>query len=125
MNTPRRLRLSQHALNDIANVLDESFENFGPGARHRYEALIATALEDLARDAAVAGSIPRPELGDDVRTLHLLHCRDRAGGAHGTVKSPRHLIAYEVSGEEVIVLRLFHDAMELSRHLPPHDPALD
>ena len=122
MNATRRLRLSQRALDDIADILDDSFGNFGPRARRRYEVLIATALEALAQDPAALGSLARPELGGDVRTLHLRHCRDIARGADGVVKSPRHLIAYEVTAGEVIVLRLLHDAMELERHLPPPDP---
>ena len=112
-----RLRVSARAEADIVDILSWSQAQFGEAARRRYETLIATALLDISVEIERPGSTPRPELGDGVRSWHLMLSRDRATDADGRVQRPRHFLLYRVDGDRVVVGRVLHDAMELDRHL--------
>lgn len=118
----RRLELTLSAQADLAAIFDTSFASFGAQARRRYEAIIEAALGDLLADSLCVGSLDRPELGPKVRTYHLRYCRGWGKRKAGLVGNPRHLLAYEFDDERVLVLRVLHDAMELTRHLPPSEP---
>lgn len=113
------LRLSPPAEQDIENILAYSESEFGETARLRYEALLETALRDLASDPDRAGVRRRGELGPSVRSYHLLLARDRAKTAHGIVRRPRHMVIFRVSGNVLEIGRILHDAMETEEHLPP------
>jgi toxin ParE1/3/4 len=116
------IRLTGPAASDIAALLEWSEETFGTTARRRYEALIATALKDIAQDWQRAGSVRRDDLRTGCRAYHLRHSRNRARVRGGVVQSPRHILAYRlVPGDIVVVLRVLHGSMDLSRHLdaPP------
>lgn len=115
-----RLRLTAAAEADIAEILLRSEEDFGFAARERYERLILIALRDIATAPFRPGSTHRPELGDEQgRSWHLKHSRERARGPNGIVRHPRHLILYRMEApDQVAIIRLLHDAMEVSRHLP-------
>jgi len=66
-----RYRLTESAQADIMEILAWSQTQFGEEARRRYEALIIAALRDVATHPEGAGTTPRPELGDGVRSWHL------------------------------------------------------
>jgi toxin ParE1/3/4 len=113
----RTYRLSAEAEDDIFDLLDYTEDRFGDIARLRYEALLLTGLLDISANHERPGSVIRPELGQDVRTYHLRHSRDRVRG--GTVRRPRHILLFRVSRPDLIgVGRVLHDAMEVERHLP-------
>ena len=111
-----RLRLSGAARHDIEDLLAWSEEHFGQAARQRYEALLACALQDVAEDTRRPGIQARPELGASVFSDHLMCSRPRVAAK---VMRPRHLLIcrHTVSGV-VDILRVLHDALEISRHLP-------
>lgn len=116
MSARRSIVLTLQARDDIADILDYSAERFGLAARRRYESLLQTGLRDLATDPARAGSHARPEFTGEVRTYHLRHSRRRRSAAP---TSPRHMIVYRLPApDELLILRVLHDAMELTRHLP-------
>ena len=107
-------RLSTLSQADITRLLAWTSDRFGDMARRRYEALLITALRDLAADPGRNGTIPRPELGESVRSYH-----NRARTAKGMVRAPRHLLLYRVLHPDIIGIgRVLHDSMELERHLP-------
>jgi toxin ParE1/3/4 len=114
-----RLRLSGPAEQDIASILDWSVEHFGDISRLRYEALIGTALRDIAGDPERIGSRGLPAaFGPGCRVYHLRQSADRARTLGGKVGAPRHMLVYRtVSPELVTILRVLHDAMDLKRHL--------
>lgn len=115
-------RIGAAAGADIVGLLAWTHEQFGEAARRRYEALLSTALHDIAADPRRPGSAARPELGPDLRSYHLRYSRIRARRAGATVSQPRHLILYRPEpGNVIAVIRVLHDAMELERHLPPED----
>lgn len=112
-------RLSNAAQADIVNILAWTQEHFGEAARLRYERLLVTALRDIALGPNRTGSISRPELGDDVRSYHLRHSRDRARHESGIVHRPRHFLLYRFARADMVGIgRVLHDAMEIERHLP-------
>ncbi|CUX48082.1 Plasmid stabilization system protein [Agrobacterium tumefaciens str. Cherry 2E-2-2] len=112
-------RLSTAAQADIIEILAQTHERFGELARLRYEYLLVTALRDLVAEPDRIGSISCPELGNDVRSYHLRHSRDRARHESGIVRRPRHLLLFRLAGPDLIgVGRVLHDAMEIERHLP-------
>jgi len=115
----RGWRLSAAAEQDIIIVLAYTAREFGELARARYEALLAVALRDIADDPGRAGSIPRPELGDGIRSYHLRNSRRRVRGGLGLVRRPRHLILYRPINPSLVGIgRVLHDGMDLERHLP-------
>ena len=116
------IRLTGPAASDIAELLEWSEETFGTLARRRYEALIATALKDIAQDWQRAGSVRRDDLKTGCRAFHLRHSRSRAKVGGGVVQSPRHILVYRlVPGDIVVILRVLHESMDPPRHLdaPP------
>jgi toxin ParE1/3/4 len=112
-------RLARTAQVDILDLLAYTEANFGGIARLRYERLLVTALRDIAAEPERIGSISRPELGENVRSYHLRHSRERARSRHGIVIRPRHLLLYRFAGPDLIGIgRVLHDAMEIERHVP-------
>ncbi|MFV0276865.1 MAG: type II toxin-antitoxin system RelE/ParE family toxin [Parahaliea sp.] len=111
-------RLSAAAQADLVDILTWTHEHFGEAARQRYEILVATALRDITQQHR-PGSIERPELGAGARSWHLALSRERARTDTGIVRRPRHFLIYRLDGELVVVGRVLHDAMELTRHLDP------
>ena len=119
-----QVEIARAAEQDIAAVLDFSFEQFGERARLRYEALIAAALEDLRTEPLRPASQDRQTIHIGVRSYHLRHSRMRGANEYGEVRAPRHLFLYDVPQTGLVrILRLLHDSMELERHLPSDDDA--
>ncbi|HYH20886.1 MAG TPA: type II toxin-antitoxin system RelE/ParE family toxin [Azospirillum sp.] len=113
------VRVTAPARRDIDAALAQSRGTFGEAASRRYSALVRRALRDLAEDPYRPGSRQRSDLGDGIRSYHLVHCRKRARTPDGIVHAPRHLLIYRMRDPETVaVLRLLHDAMEPHRHLP-------
>jgi toxin ParE1/3/4 len=118
----RRLRIASTARGDMEDLLAWSEERFGQAARQRYEAL-SCALLDIAEDVARPGVTARPELGSDVFSYHLFFSRERAAErsvpGEGRVLRPRHLLVGRIAEPGLVdILRVLHDSMEISRHLP-------
>ncbi|MDE2488328.1 MAG: type II toxin-antitoxin system RelE/ParE family toxin [Alphaproteobacteria bacterium] len=112
------LRLTRSAEEDLRRILADSLADYGATGLERYRTLIGVALGDLSADGAPPGSRDRPELGDGLRSYHLMLCRRRGAIDGQAVRRPRHVLVYRPGPEELVVLRILHDAMELSRHLP-------
>jgi len=74
-----------------------------------YTETIALAVAALRDGPDILGSTPRNDLGAGIRTLHVAR--------HG--RKGRHFIVINVSGDHTLdVLRLLHDSMELTNHVP-------
>ena len=113
------VRLSAAAEADIISMLAWTADRFGHTARRRYQALLITALRDIARDPERLGSAARPELGPAIQSYHLRHSRERASALEQIVRKPRHLLLYRAMLPNTVgVGRVLHDLMELERHLP-------
>jgi len=111
--------IAPKARSDIAGILAWTEENFGARTLKRYAKLIQTAIEEVAADPQLAGSVQRPEIADRCRTYHLSWSRKKAGRAGDRVRDPRHFLLYRVTESNMVEIgRLLHDSMELAAHLP-------
>ncbi|SOD89405.1 type II toxin-antitoxin system RelE/ParE family toxin [Caenispirillum bisanense] len=112
----RKLRTTAVADETILDILSYSEETFGSLAADRYQALIVSALDDIATGAST--SLVR-WLRYGSRRLGLYHIRhSRTASAAGSrVKRPRHLVFFEVTADEIIVLGLVHETMDRPRAL--------
>lgn len=112
-----RYRLSANAQSDVARILAWSQEQFGESARIRYQALLSSALRDVAAEPERIGATHRPELGAGVLVWHLRLSRNHVPPEVGVVHRPRHFLVYRQAGAVVEIVRVLHDSMELRRHL--------
>jgi toxin ParE1/3/4 len=85
----------------------------------RYGKLIATAIEEVAANPELAGSIQRPEIAEHCRTYHPYWSRKKAGRAGDRIRQSRHFLVYRVTEPNVVEIgRVLHDSMEFQEHLP-------
>lgn len=104
------VRLSAAAEVDYREILHWTKERFGPAQARVYAVTLTSALTDLAAGPAISGAKERPEIGANIRTLHV--SRNRRKG--------RHFVLYRAAQPQqnvIEVLRLLHDGMDLARHL--------
>src|SRR5207249_10667162 len=85
------------ARSDIASILAWTHENFSPETMQRYSKLMNTAIEELAADPELAGSVKRPKIARGCRTYHLFHSRKKAGARGNRIRNPRHFLVYRVT----------------------------
>lgn len=102
---------------DIKEALKWSARNFGDAAAKPYKTLIAAAIREIALNPDLEHSRAAVRLERDIRIYHLKHSRTRAAVEGQIVKRPRHFIAYQVAGNETMILRVLHDRMEIVRQL--------
>jgi toxin ParE1/3/4 len=108
------VRLGDEAERDLEAILRWTAEAFGPAQARRYRAVLKAAIGELVGGPGVVGSRAREEVLPGLRTVHVAR-KGRRG---------RHLLMYRVVGEDTIeVVRILHDAMELTRHVPAEDDA--
>lgn len=113
------LDVTASAREDIRQILSWTQRHFGEAARIRYKTLISTAIQDVLRQPDRPGVKVRRELAEGLHTYHLSFSRERAGEISGPVKRPRHLLVFRFENPKtIVILRVLHDRMELSRHLP-------
>jgi len=105
------------AKDDIKDALRWSRTHFGDRALRRYQKLIGVALAEIAADPHLAHSCEGRGLQPGIRLYHLRYSRRRAVVDGQIVRQPRHFIAYLVSASEVVVVRLLHERMEVSKKL--------
>ncbi len=112
-------RISNAARTDIVDILRSSQLQFGGAARHRYQALILTALQEIAALPQRIGTAGRDDIAPGLRSYHLTHSRQSARQSRAYVKKPRHIVFYRVlTGDVIEVVRLLHDAMDVQLHFP-------
>lgn len=103
------MRLTHQAELDVLDITQWTAEQFGELQADQYLETISLALEALANGPETPGVKNRNELGPDICTLHIAR--------HGRKAS--HFVVFRVSEAQVLdILRILHDRMELSRHIP-------
>jgi toxin ParE1/3/4 len=103
------VRLGAAAELDFANILKWTTENFGPKQARAYRHTVIQAIAELAGGPDVVGSRNREEIMPGLRTLHVAR--------HG--RRGRHFLMYRAVTENTIeIVRILHDSMDPSRHLP-------
>ncbi|WP_341520930.1 type II toxin-antitoxin system RelE/ParE family toxin [Pseudomonas sp. G.S.17] len=111
-------RISNAARTDIVDILRASQAQFGDAARHRYQILILTALQEIAALPQRIGTAGRDDIAPGLRSYHLTHSRQNARQSRSYVKKPRHIVFYRVDDDVIDVVRLLHDAMDVQLHFP-------
>ena len=104
-----KIRLADRAAHDVEDILDWTFEQFGPLQLETYTEVINDALEALNAGPQLIDVCRRPELGDDIATLHVARHGHRG----------RHQLLFRVDETNglIEILRILHDSMDLQRHL--------
>ncbi len=86
------VRLADRAVQDIEDILDWTLEQFGPLQLEAYTDVINNALEALNAGSQLIDVRMRPELGDNVATLHV--ARHGYKGRHQLVLLSTKLLAW-------------------------------
>jgi len=111
-----RFRLARPAQVDLANILSTSAERWGAEGQHRYAAVLAAAMRQVAAEPDGPLTRKRPEIRAGIRSFHIRHARHSAEAAR--VRRPVHILYYRVAKDGVIeIVRVLHERMEPSHHL--------
>ena len=106
---PWKIRLSQAAETDFAQILRTTLDSFGQRQVEIYRATLLDALAALALGPDAPGSAPRDEILPGLRSLHVAR-QGRRG---------RHFIMYRASnGNTIDIVRILYDGLELANHIP-------
>ncbi|MCC6718181.1 MAG: type II toxin-antitoxin system RelE/ParE family toxin [Acetobacteraceae bacterium] len=109
-----RVRLSDRAATDFAEIIDWTIDEFGTHRANTYIALLMRCLRTLEGGPYVTGTQDRAALQPGLRSIRALRTR--------------HVVLFrappDTAGGTITVLRILHDAMDPARHLPQaEDPA--
>lgn len=74
------VRLSAAAEADYRQILRWTVENFGSAQARNYADTLSSALKALGAGPSIIGVKERPEIGNDIRTLHV--ARNGRKGRH-------------------------------------------
>jgi toxin ParE1/3/4 len=109
---PWTVRLTNTAESDYQSIIVWTLREFGDLQARIYADTLSAALVALTAGPTTVGVKKRSEIGKGVFTLHVAR-----GGRKG-----RHFVLFRVGpGKQqrhIEILRLLHDAMDLSRHVP-------
>jgi toxin ParE1/3/4 len=109
---PWTVRLSKTAESDFQSIIVWTLREFGDLQARIYADTLSAALVALTAGPTTVGAKERSEIGKGIFTLHVAR-----GGRKG-----RHFVLFRVRvgkhRRHVEVLRLLHDAMDLTRHIP-------
>lgn len=114
MSGSRSVRLAAGARRDIAGILEQTAEHFGPRQHATYAALLRSALGLIADDPMRLGSKDWTGLGAGMRSFSVALAAKRRGA------SP-HVIFYVPDGPPgrgILVVRVLHQAMDPMGHFP-------
>ncbi|MCB1095904.1 MAG: type II toxin-antitoxin system RelE/ParE family toxin [Verrucomicrobiae bacterium] len=109
-------RISDAAQRDIEDLTGYTAERFGELALDRYLRLLDVTITKLRSDPE------RPGIRDfsgKVQKCHLALWKEEARMSHGVVKSPRHVLFFQIADDGVLeIIRVLHDSMDFEAHLP-------
>jgi toxin ParE1/3/4 len=109
---PWTVHLTKTAESDFQSIIAWTLREFGEVQARIYADTLSAALLALTAGPMTVGAKERSEIGKGVFALHVA----RAG------HKGRHFVLFRVGvgklRRHVEVLRLLHDAMDLTRHLP-------
>jgi toxin ParE1/3/4 len=102
-----KIVLSRLAENDLANIAAWTAETYGQRQSEIYIDALLDTIDELSAGEPIH-SKARDEIATGLRTLHMTK-RGRRG---------RHLLVYKAADDILTIVRILHDSMEVSRHLP-------
>lgn len=116
MSKPWCVRLTASAEADLLDITVWTVEHFGFSQAACYIDTLTDAIAALHGGPDIPGARARDEIAPGIRTLHVAR-QGRKG---------RHFILFRVAhGRMIEVLRLLHDSMDLSRHWPNENAAVE
>ena len=100
--------LAARTAQDVEDILDWTFVQFGPFKLEAYTNVINGALDTINAGPQLIDVRRCPELGDDIATLHV--------GRQGY--KGRHQAVFRVDEANCLIeiLRILHDSLDLLRH---------
>jgi toxin ParE1/3/4 len=108
---PWTVRLTKTAESDYQRIIVWTLRKFGDLQARIYADTPSAALVALTAGPTTVGAKERSEIGKGVFTLHVAR-----GGHKG-----RHFVLFRIGPDKnqrhIEVLRLLHDAMDLTRHI--------
>jgi toxin ParE1/3/4 len=102
-------RLSRRAGRDVEAILRYTGRTFGPRQANNYGAMIHVAAARVAQAPYGLGTRARDDLRSGCRSFHVVRVAGRS-------RSARHLVFYRIAGDDVVILRVLHDAMNPRRY---------
>lgn len=109
------VRVTAAAEADFSEILAWATEHFGSAQARIYAAILISAMNALAKGPKATGVRARDEIAAGLFTLHVA----REG------RKGRHFVMFRARNDQdqhvIEILRLLHDAMDLSRHLKTLD----
>jgi toxin ParE1/3/4 len=108
---PWTVRLTKSAESDYQSIIVWTLRKFGDLQARIYAETLSAALMALTAGPAAIGATERSEIGKGIFTLHVAR-----GGHKG-----RHFVLFRIGPgkhqRNIEVLRLLHDAMDLTQHI--------
>lgn len=110
----RAVRFASPASRDLASILRRSRFQFGEQVASNYALLIRSAVDEIRNDPfrPASNALTRPRR--DIRRYAVRFARGTIP-ADQRIGRPRHILIYEVFPDELVVLRIVHDAMDQRR----------
>jgi toxin ParE1/3/4 len=109
MSLKWHIRLADQAEQDLLEISKWTAKNFGIQQAEYYAETMTLAIEALHDGPEILGAKVRDDIAKGIHTLHVAR-QGRKG---------RHFVTFSVlEGHIINVLRLLHDSMDLSKHLP-------
>ncbi len=102
-----KIILGRLAEEDLANIAAWTAANFGGRQADAYIEAILDTIDEFS-SGELLRSKTRDEIARGLRTLHMAE-----PGRRG-----RHLLLYMEGEDAITIIRILHDSMELSRHIP-------
>ena len=96
---------------DFAQIIRWTAAWFGPKQAGAYAEALKALISVFRAGPDPLGFRARDEIGAGFHTLHM-----RAIGQRG-----RHFALYRVHSAEIHIVRILHDSMDLTRHIPSAD----
>jgi toxin ParE1/3/4 len=111
-------RLSAAAEDELVDILTWSYEQFGEVIQERYQALIFTAFDDIARNTADPLIAWKTLKSGRAGIYHIAHSKAHVPDPPGRVGDPRHSVVFIEDAEGVVLFVGFiHDSMLMPRAL--------
>ena len=106
------VRLSAAAERDFQEILRWTADRFGRPQASTYAKVLSAALKALVLGPTIIGVRRRDEIGPGLLTLHVARKGNKG----------RHFVLFRITPNRdertIDVLRLLHDTMDISLHLP-------
>jgi plasmid stabilization system protein ParE len=112
----RRSRLTAGARRDVATILAWSETRFGKRQRRLYRLLLERAFATLREDPHRPGVRTDPDRPPDLRLYPIRFSRADLPPAE-RVGRPRHVVAFRLEGDGMVILRVLDEAMDVPDRL--------